>query len=175
MKINCNNCGHILEINPDTAFVTCLRCEANLLVVRTDNAVYTKINDQAPIIPAPSLEQPNPTPTQPATAEIYAAIQLLDSEWENRLPTFMTNGHLPSSTSYFVIGASFFFMLIIGLFALFVAIFQFEKMISIVILVWLFIVIIFIVAHIYAGTTYANAKKEYDQRRAALIAKLPKI
>jgi hypothetical protein len=172
MKINCNNCGNLLEINADTAFVSCLRCEANLLVVRSENSVYTKLNtlDQSPFVPNPAAQPAQSTPT---TAEIYAAIQLLDNEWDNNLSKAKYDS--PSDKPNYSIYIVFALLTIVGFIGIIWTLINqsFSGTLSMVSM--LVIAIAFAVNTMNKSAAYIAAKKEYEERRAKLMSKLPKI
>jgi hypothetical protein len=97
--VNCNNCGSSLQIENKILFTTCRNCQKPLEIVRTYNSVYTKV------VEGRTWEEPlKVTKVAVKTKEIdktdiYKQIELLDNEWQNKLPTFMTKGTLPGENS----------------------------------------------------------------------------
>lgn len=95
--VNCNNCGASLQIEAEILFTTCRNCQKPLEIVRTYNSVYTKtVKNRTWEKP---LKMENVALKTIDKTDIYKQIELLDREWQNQLPTFMTKGTLPDEGS----------------------------------------------------------------------------
>lgn len=90
-EISCNECGKLLKISNNINYLMCNHCGSQLEVVRTSTVIYTQ------------KRRLNPTKQYPSSSaedvdfyKIRAQIDLLDQEWQNRLPLFMDEGTLPT-------------------------------------------------------------------------------
>ena len=99
LLVNCNNCGSSLQIEDEILFTTCRNCKSSLEIVRTYNSVYTKIIENKREKKPLEISKIAIKTTDIDKIDFYKQIELLDNEWQNRLPTFMTKGTLPDENS----------------------------------------------------------------------------
>ena len=93
--VNCNNCGSSLQIEAEILFTTCRNCQKPLEIVRTYNSVYTKVVANKTWEKPLEVAKVAVKTKEIDKTDIYKQIELLDNEWQNKLPTFMTKGTLP--------------------------------------------------------------------------------
>lgn len=102
LLVNCNNCGSSLQIEAEILFTTCRNCQKPLEIVRTYNSVYTKVIENRTWEKPLQVTKVAVKTKEMDKQDIYRQIELLDNEWQNKLPTFMTKGTLPDEIGKFI-------------------------------------------------------------------------
>lgn len=104
MKVTCNNCGRIANLDKEVTYFTCLSCYSTLKLVKTSSFAYTEL----------VLEQAseNLVLKQDKKVDIYEKIKLLDSAWINEKDNLGIKGISSSNDEkivYFHSGVLLFF------------------------------------------------------------------
>ena len=162
--VNCNHCGEQLQIEDEIMFTTCRSCQSSLEIVRTFNSVYTKVVEKQPLKTNAEIVMQS---MELSKDDIYNQIELLDKEWEKRLPIFMVNGKLPNSYGFEVI------LYPPALFFLYEGVME---RVFLLILIALIVIIPLTISLVMKSTpnrkAYRKAKSNYEQKRANLLNQL---
>jgi DNA-directed RNA polymerase subunit RPC12/RpoP len=169
-SVRCNHCGAPLEVGMETRFVTCQFCNSQLEVKRTESTVFTeeiaKISQNTERM-AGSLE----------VLELQNDLERLDREWIASNPLSFDNDGRPirqTGTGGAVFGMVFAILFAVVCFGIAAAI-STSGAPAIVPLVPIGIGIFALVAAITGigkATQYESRRSDYEQRRAAMVARL---
>ncbi len=167
LTVTCNKCSAELQIENGVKFVTCNSCKSSLEIVRTTNAIYTKVL-KSDI--ASSKIASNVSKEQMNKSEIYLQIELLEREWNNEQNMYMEKGTLPYvNHDMNMIGGIF------GIIFVFVLIMVIGSSAPQMIIFG----IIILLSSVFGLANYSNrrnrfmaAQKKYKARKAELLAKI---
>lgn len=160
--VNCNNCGSSLEISNAINFATCSNCQQSLKIIRTKTSTYTESSGSH----SSRNNHINLKNKLVNKDDIYRQIEILDREWNNKLPGYMSKGTLPQEGIMQYIFTVIFILLIIG-WMFFTA--SFAGYFSLFGLVGIFIIILSVVSYERKKAAYFRAKKRYEDKRLKLL------
>jgi len=182
LKLNCNKCGHKIQIASTIKYFNCLSCESSLILIEKDQIVYTKVVENSTDEKISVIVEENKSKKLDQTLKLKALsieskIAKLDRDWkedEEKNHKYL-QGYSYEVPQEFSIGEDFFAIFICIILCTLIY-FANPYPLNII-----FSVLTFVIGGILSVTNntrlkkYSAAKQKYLEKRSVLLKRLKKI
>ena len=168
INLKCNNCGADLEINRTVKFFTCTFCKSSLAIKKSGNVEYTEVLKKIETNTDSLLRNSE-------SSKIEYEIARLDREWVIDSANYGTRNGAKPTSSRAVIGMSIGVVIFaIIMFTIQASIFSSGIPVFFAFIVGVFVLLFLIpMSYFYhISVKYETAEKEYQKKRAVLLAEL---